>query len=65
MLFDHGADSLSSFLITTAMLELLEIKSGTLKTFVMFTFVMLICFAAMWSQYCVGFFRLGRINPID
>jgi hypothetical protein len=19
----------------------------------------------MWSQYCIGYFKLGRINPVD
>lgn len=22
-------------------------------------------FCAMWSQYSVGFFKLGRVNPVD
>ena len=26
---------------------------------------MMVFFCAMWSQYCVGSFRLGQINPID
>ena len=30
-----------------------------------FSFVMTIYFFAMWMQYSIGFFRLGRINPVD
>lgn len=30
-----------------------------------YTFVMLVYFSAMWAQYSTGFFRLGRINPVD
>jgi hypothetical protein len=26
---------------------------------------MLVYFSAMWSQYSTGYFRLGRINPVD
>lgn len=26
---------------------------------------MSVYFMAMWSQYSIGFFRLGRINPVD
>lgn len=22
-------------------------------------------FCAMWSQYCVGLFKLSRVNPVD
>lgn len=65
MLFDHGTDALCSFLISSQVLELMEVRSGNVKIFVLFIFVMLIYFAAMWSQYCIGFFRLGRINPVD
>ena len=65
MLFDHGTDALCSFLICSQVLELLEVQSGKLKILILFMFIMLVSFAAMWSQYCMGFFRLGRINPID
>jgi hypothetical protein len=65
MLFDHGTDAVASFLISIQVLTLLEIKSTGLQLFCLFTFVMLIYFCAMWSQYSVGYFRLGRINPVD
>ena len=32
---------------------------------VVFVFVMLVYFSAMWSQYSTGYFRLGRVNPVD
>lgn len=25
----------------------------------------MVYFAAMWSQYSIGYFRLGEINPVD
>jgi hypothetical protein len=32
---------------------------------IIFVFVMLVYFSAMWAQYSTGHFRLGRINPVD
>jgi len=65
MLFDHGTDAVASFLISIQVLTLLQIQNTKLQIFCLFTFVMLIYFCAMWSQYSVGYFRLGRINPVD
>lgn len=56
---------MASFLISMQMMTLLQIQSTKLQIFCLFTFVMLIYFCAMWSQYSIGYFRLGRINPVD
>jgi hypothetical protein len=65
MLFDHGTDAVASFLISIQVLTLLQIQNTKLQILCLFSFVMLIYFCAMWSQYSVGYFRLGRINPVD
>jgi len=36
-----------------------------LRVAVVFLFVMLVYFSAMWAQYSTGHFRLGRVNPVD
>ena len=65
MLFDHGADAVSTFLITIQVMEILQIRSGTDKIGVIYGMVMISYFCAMWSQYSTGVFKLGVINPID
>jgi len=65
MLFDHGADSVTTFFISIQMLELFQIHSVAQKILSLFLVVMLTYFAAMWAQYSTGVFKLGRINPVD
>lgn len=65
MLFDHGTDAVASFFLSIQFLELMELTDNFLKIVVIFVFVMLIYFCAMWSQYSTGVFRLERINPVD
>lgn len=31
----------------------------------LFVFILYPNFAGLWNQYSVGYFKLGRINPID
>lgn len=64
MLFDHGADAISSFLIALQTMKFLKVI-GPYGILAIFAFVMSVYFTAMWSQYSIGFFRLGRINPVD
>ena len=64
MLFDHGADAVSAFIIALQFMKIIHL-SYEMRLFTIFIFIMNTYFCAMWSQYCVGFFRLGRINPID
>lgn len=64
MLFDHGSDAISAFLLSAQVLKLLGVPYY-FRIFCELGFVMLIYFVAMWSQYCVGYFKLGRINPVD
>jgi hypothetical protein len=65
MLFDHGADAVISFLLAIQVMELMQVQSASLKIAVLFCAVMVIYFCALWSQYSVGFFRLGVVNPVD
>ncbi len=65
MLFDHGTDAVASFLISIQVIEFLRIENYFFKISVIFVFVMLVYFSAMWSQYSTGHFRLGRVNPVD
>ncbi len=65
MLFDHGVDSLASFMITLQILEILKMNNQTLIIFSLFTFIMTVFFSALWNQYSTGVFKLGRINPVD
>ena len=64
MLFDHGADSVSGFLVAGQVMKILNL-SFEMRLFCIYIFIMNTYFCAMWSQYCVGYFRLGRVNPID
>jgi len=64
MLFDHGADALSSFLLGVQVMKILQL-SPSFQLFTIFSFIMGSYFCAMWSQYCVGMFKLSRVNPVD
>lgn len=65
MLFDHGTDAVASFLISMQVIEFIRIDDPFHRVMVVFVFVMLVYFSAMWAQYSTGHFRLGRINPVD
>lgn len=64
MLFDHGADAVTAFLLALQTMKILKVTYG-LQLLCLYAFIMNTYFCAMWSQYCVGFFKLGRINPVD
>ncbi len=64
MLFDHGSDAVTAFLLAIQVLKILKISYG-LQLLSIFMFIMNTYFCAMWSQYCVGYFKLGRVNPVD
>ena len=64
MLFDHGSDSISAFLISLQVLKIFKV-SPTLSILTVFAMTMSIYLIAMWSQFAIGYFRLGRINPVD
>lgn len=65
MLFDHGVDSLCSFMLTLQFLEIIRIKDFNVIIFCIFVFIMAVFFSALWNQYSTGVFKLGRINPVD
>lgn len=65
MLFDHGVDSLCSFLLTLQFLEIIRVRDFCIVIPAVFVFIMAVFFSAMWNQYSTGVFRLGRINPVD
>ena len=64
MLFDHGADAVTAFLLAIQMMKIMH-ASYSLQLFLIYTMIMNLYFCAMWSQYSVGYFKLGRINPVD
>jgi ethanolaminephosphotransferase len=64
MLFDHGSDSLITFMITSQLVKIIGITPNV--AFVAYyALVLPNIFCAMWLQYAIGYFFLGRINPID
>ena len=65
MLFDHGSDSITAFLIAIQFVHILGIYHPLLVIGLMFGFIAITEFCALWTQYCTGIFRLGRINCID
>jgi ethanolaminephosphotransferase len=65
MLFDHGSDSLCSFLIGMSVLKILCVTNRTLMLFIIITHVLSVFFCAIWSQYNTNNFELGRVNPVD
>lgn len=64
MLFDHGSDAVTAFLLAAQVMKILQL-SYPLQLLSIFIFIMSTYFCAMWSQYCVGYFKLGRVNPVD
>lgn len=65
MLFDHGVDSLVSFMITLQILEIIRMRNFNIIIFAVFLFIMAVFFSALWNQYSTGVFKLGRVNPVD
>lgn len=65
MLFDHGVDSVVSFMLALQFLEIIRVKNYNLIIPVVFIFIMATFFSALWNQYSTGVFRLARINPVD
>lgn len=65
MLFDHGVDSLCSFMLTLQFLEIIRVKNFNITILVVYVFIMAPFFSALWNQYSTGVFRLGRVNPVD
>ena len=65
MMFDHGADALSSVFISLQVLQCLHISNGATSIFCLFLITNVVFFCAMWAQYATGIFRLGVINPVD
>lgn len=64
MLFDHGADAVTAFLLAVQVMKIINISYG-FQLLSIYILIMSVYFFAMWSQYSVGFFKLGRINPVD
>ena len=55
---------MSAFLLALQCMKILNL-SYNMQLFAIYIFIMNTYFCAMWSQYCVGYFRLGVINPVD
>ena len=65
MVFDHGSDSITGFLLGIQFGQMVGIWDPIFFLCLMFFFIAITYFCAMWTQYCTGFFRLGRINVVD
>jgi ethanolaminephosphotransferase len=65
MMFDHGVDSLCSFMLALQFLEIIRMTNFNIIILVLFVFIMLPFFSALWNQYSTGNFKLGRVNPVD
>lgn len=64
MIFDHGTDAFAAFLVGLEAMKMMHV-SYTFQLVMVPVFFMTQYFCAMWSQYCIGCFKLGRINPVD
>lgn len=64
MLFDHGSDAVTAFLLAAQVMKILKL-SYSAQLFCIYIFIMNLYFCAMWGQYSIGYFKLGRINPVD
>lgn len=65
MLFDHGVDSLVSYMLTLQFSEIIRLKNFNIIIPIAYFFIMTVFFSALWNQYSTGVFRLGRVNPVD
>ena len=65
MLFDHGSDCISAFLIGLSVLKILALTDKTVIVFIIITHVLSVYFCAMWNQFHTYNFELGMINPVD
>ena len=65
MLIDHGLDSISGFLIGMQAGHIMGVFDPFLYVAILFSFIAITFFFALWTQYSTGIFRLGRINAID
>ena len=64
MLFDHGSDAVTAFLLGVQVMKICKLSFG-FQLFCVYVLIMNLYFCAMWSQYSVGYFKLGRVNPVD
>lgn len=65
MLFDHGSDCISSFMIGVSVLRILAVTDKTIVIFIIITHVLSVFFTCMWNQFHTFNFELGMINPVD
>jgi hypothetical protein len=64
MLFDHGSDSLTTFLLAAQVAKITAV-SPNIAFLSYYSIIMPGAFCAMWIQYSIGHFSLGKINPVD
>jgi|NOAtaT_7_FD_contig_61_1558335_length_1192_multi_2_in_0_out_0_1 hypothetical protein len=65
MLFDHGLDTITSWLTGYLIMATLRIGNTELALFGLFYVPQFPFYFAMWTQYHAGAFKLGYINGID
>lgn len=65
MLFDHGCDTTTTWVIGLMIANCLQLGNSNFMMFALLIMAFLGFFFAMWFQYHIGFVRLERINAID
>lgn len=65
MLFDHGCDTTTSWIIGLMIANILRLENSYLTFIVVLLSAYIGFFFAMWSQYHTGEMRLAKINAID
>lgn len=64
MIFDHGTDAFVAYFIGLQAMKLFHLDYRFQISLIP-VFLMSQYFCVMWSQYCIGYFKLGRVNPVD
>jgi ethanolaminephosphotransferase len=65
MLFDHGCDSLTSWIMGLMLVVCFGVGNGRLSFFAILFAAQVPFFLAMRAQYFIGVFRLSYINGVD
>ena len=64
MILDHGSDCITTFIIGLQFARILRLGAEK-SMIIVFALLFMLTFVAIWSQYCTGNFRLGRLNAVD
>ncbi|KRX00923.1 hypothetical protein PPERSA_09529 [Pseudocohnilembus persalinus] len=65
MLFDHGCDSVITWILYLTMINVLQLGHNWIPYFCGIFISQISFYMAQWAQYHAGVFKLGYINAID